>query len=65
MFIKKDFLNFKLRNGLDKFDNNIEVLSIKIANRNLKNIVGNIKAFKDLFRATSSKSLLNKEFSNR
>ena len=65
MFIMKDFLSFKLRNGLDKFDNNIEVLSIKIANRNLKNILGNIKAFKDLFRATSSKSLLNKEFSNR
>ena len=39
MFIRKD-LNFKLRNDLDKFDNNIETLPIKIVNSNLENIVG-------------------------
>ena len=55
MFIRND-LNFKLRNDLDKFDSDIETLSIEIENRNSKNIVlsgtyrpprGNTNSFKN------------------
>ena len=69
MFIRND-LNFKLRNNLDKFDSDIETLSIEIENRNSKNIVlsgiyrpprGNINSFKDHLKTIMSKnSLTNK-----
>ena len=69
IFIRKD-LNFKLRNDLDKFDNNIETLSIEYVDSNLENIVGDsgiyksprgkINAFKDHFRAIMSKDTSNK-----
>ena len=69
MFIRND-LNFKLRNDLDKFDSDIETLTIEIENRNSKNIVlsgiyrppqGNINSFKDHLKTIMSKnSLTNK-----
>ena len=69
MFIRND-LNLKLRNDLDKFDSDIETLSIEIENRNSKNIVlsgiyrpprGNINSFKDHLKTIMSKnSLTNK-----
>ena len=64
MFIRSD-LNFKLRNDLDKFDSNVETLSIEIENRNSKNIVlsgiyrpprGNINSFKDHLKTIIRKS---------
>ena len=66
MFIRND-LNFKLRNDLDKFDSDIEILSIEIENKNSKNIVlsgiyrlprGNINSFKDHLRTIMSKNSL-------
>ena len=69
MFIRND-LNFKLTNDLDKFDSDIETLSIESENRNSKNIVlsgmyrpprGNINSFKDHLKTIMSKnSLTNK-----
>ena len=69
IFIRND-LNFKLRNDLDKFDSDIETLSIEIENRNSKNIVlsgiyrpprSNINSFKDHLKTVMSKnSLTNK-----
>ena len=69
MFIRND-LNFKWRNDLDKFDSDIETLSIEIENRNYKNIVlsgiyrpprGNRNSFKDHLKTIMSKnSLTNK-----
>ena len=64
MFIRND-LNFKLRNDLDKFDSDIETLSIEIEIRNSKNIVlsgiyrpprGNINSFKDHLKTIMSKN---------
>ena len=69
IFIRKD-LNFNLRNDLDKFDNDIETLTIEIINEKAKNIVvsgiyrpprGNINNFKDHLKIIMSKnSLKNK-----
>ena len=69
MFIRNG-LNFKLRNDLDKFDSDIETLSIELENRNSKNVVlsgiyrpprGNINSLKDHLKTIMSKnSLTNK-----
>ena len=69
MFVRND-LNFKLRNDLDRFDSDIETLSIEIENRNSKNIIitgiyrpprGNINTFQEHSKTIMSKnSLANK-----